>query len=414
MLRRVLSLVVCLLLAWAIVPLPAAAQSDSGEIRIVVADAVTKHPIELARVLLDGAVITSELTAKNGTVDFTDVPDGIYRARIVKSGYESLTSASFEVLDGRVVTVTFGLVEATPSGLKVIGRVTVKATASISSTTITQDSAQRRLSDDLADALNKLSGVTVSTSSDDSDAEQTISLEGHDASQTQLTLDGIPLNAPGTAGDLRGFATDLFSGASVHMGATLGGLGGSVNFTTLQPTLSWLSQGSLTAGSFGRYNYSFAESGSLGKLGIAAETVYRSSPSLVDGMLYQDASGLDYVHEGDSDVSGNLLKLRYEFGDSQSITGTFLNSARDTDVVCLRTYSPPALPCGYGPGNTDDLSMQLYSLTDNALIGATQVQASVYSMTGTTCSTSSTATSMWRPSRPLPTNRSRRPTAIRR
>ena len=66
------------------------AQSDSGEIDIVVVDATTKQPLELARVLLDGPVITSEITGKNGKVTFTDVPDGIYRARIVKRGYTSL------------------------------------------------------------------------------------------------------------------------------------------------------------------------------------------------------------------------------------------------------------------------------------------------------------------------------------
>ncbi|HKE38112.1 MAG TPA: carboxypeptidase-like regulatory domain-containing protein, partial [Candidatus Baltobacteraceae bacterium] len=177
-----------------LVPGVAPAQSDSGEIHIVVTDAATKAPIDLARVLLDGAVMASELTSKNGRVVFTDVPDGIYRARIVKRGYSSLTSASFEVIGGRVVTVSVALVEET-NGLKVIGSVSVKASATISSTSINQDSAQRKLSDDLAGALNKLSGVSVDTSSDDSDATQTISLEGHDPSQTQMTLDGIPLNA---------------------------------------------------------------------------------------------------------------------------------------------------------------------------------------------------------------------------
>jgi len=72
---------------------PALAQSDSGEIDIVVVDATTKQPLELARVLLDGPVITSEITEHNGKVTFTDVPNGIYRARIVKRGYSSLTSA---------------------------------------------------------------------------------------------------------------------------------------------------------------------------------------------------------------------------------------------------------------------------------------------------------------------------------
>ena len=70
-----------LAVAVALLAVPAVSQSDSGEITIVVTDAATKQPIGLARVLLDGAVITSELTGANGNVKFTDVPDGIYRAR---------------------------------------------------------------------------------------------------------------------------------------------------------------------------------------------------------------------------------------------------------------------------------------------------------------------------------------------
>ncbi|MBV8344304.1 MAG: TonB-dependent receptor, partial [Candidatus Eremiobacteraeota bacterium] len=282
MLRRCVGLTVVLLVMSAVVVSPARAQSESAEIDIIVVDATTKQPLELARVLLDGPVITSELTGKNGKVAFTDVPDGIYRARIVKRGYQSLTSASFEVLDGRVITVNFALALEN-GGLKVIGEVTAKASATISSNSIDQNSPQRRLSADLADALNKLSGVSVSTANDDTDATQTISLEGHDPTQTQLTLDGIPLTAPGSAGNLAGFATDLFAGASVHMGPTLGGLGGSVNFSTLQPTLSWETQVQLSAGSYGRDNYSLAETGSLGKLGLAMQTVNRLYPSLVDG-----------------------------------------------------------------------------------------------------------------------------------
>jgi len=357
------------------------AQSDSGEIDIVVTDAATKQPLELARVLLDGPVMSSELTGKNGKVTFTDVPDGIYRARIVKRGYTSLTSAQFEVLDGRVVTVSFALAMEN-GGLKVIGQVSAKASATISSSSIDQNSPQRRLSNDLADALNKLSGVTVSTSSDDSDATQTISLEGHDPSQTQLTLDGIPLNAPGSTGNLAGLATDLFQGASVHMGPSLGGLGGSVNFNTLQPTLSWITQLQMSTGSYGRYNYSVAETGSAGKLGVAVQTVDRLYPSLVDGDLYLDASGLDYVHDGDSTISGNVMSLRYEFGDTNTVSGLFLNSNRNTNIVCLRYNGDPqtTLPCGYGPNNTDASNVQLYSLSDTALLGATQLQASVFSL----------------------------------
>lgn len=381
MLRRRARAALSALLLVALTTPSVSAQSDSGEIDIIVVDAGTKQPLELARVLLDGPVITSELTGKNGKVVFTDVPDGIYRARIVRRDYTSLTSASFEVLDGRVVTVNFALALEN-GGLKVIGQVTAKASATISSSSIDQNSAQRRLSTDLADAINKLSGVTVSTSSDDSDATQTVSLEGHDPSQTQLTLDGIPLNAPGSTGNLGGFATDLFQGASVHMGPSLGGLGGSVNFSTLQPTLSWLTQMQLSAGSYGRYNYSLAETGSIGKLGLAVQTVDRLNPSLADGDVFLDASGLDYNHDGDSTISGNLISARYEFSDSDALSGLFMNSTRDTNIVCLRYNGDPqtTLPCGYGPNNTNDSNLQLYALTDNALLGATQLQASVYSM----------------------------------
>ncbi len=384
MLRRAAAFTLSLLFLWTSAESLVRAQSDSGEIDIVVVDTTTKHPLELARVLLDGPVITSEITEHNGKVTFTDVPDGIYRARIVKRGYTSLTSASFEVLDGRLVTVSFALAPDN-GGLKVIGQVTAKASATISSSSIDENSAQRRLSTDLADALNKLSGVSVSTSSDDSDAPQTISLEGHDPSQTQLTLDGIPLNAPGSAGNLGGFATDLFGGASVHTGPTLGGQGGSVNFSTLQPTLSWITQLQLSTGSYGRYNYSVGETGSLDKLGIAVQSVQRLNPSLADGDLFEDASGLDYVHDGDSSISGNVMTARYEFGDSNSITGLFMNSTRNTNIVCLRYDGDPAstLPCGYGPDNTNRSNVQLYSLTDNALIGATQLQTSVFSLDST-------------------------------
>jgi hypothetical protein len=379
--KRLLAAVLATLCIVAVSPAGVVAQQDdTGSIRIVVNDETGKAPLELARVVLDGPVITSELTDKKGEVLFTDVPDGIYRARVIRRDYQSITSSSFEVINGNYVTVTVTMALSTQ--LKVIGTVTAKSTASISTSSIGPDSAQRKLSSDLVDALSKLSGVSVQTSSDDSDAETTISLEGHDASQTALTLDGIPLNAPGAAGNIGAFATDLFTGASVRNGPQLGGLGGGVNFTTLEPTLSWESYGSLGTGTNGRYNYSFAETGSDGKLGIAVETVGRENTSWLTGLKYLDASGLDYVHDGDSDITGQFIKLRYELSDSQSISGMFLSSARSTDIVCARLQYDD-IPCGYGPNNYSAGSIGLYSLTDDALIGATSLQGSIYSIGST-------------------------------
>ncbi|MDQ2991211.1 MAG: TonB-dependent receptor, partial [Candidatus Eremiobacteraeota bacterium] len=373
--NRLMALGCAAAIALAVAPLPAFAQSDAGEIRIVVTDAATKGPVELARILLDGPVITSEFSGKNGQVRFIDVPDGIYRARVVKRGYTSVTSVQFEVLEGRAITVAVAL--APDSGnMHVIATVTSKSTATVSTSSISDDSAQRKLSNDLAGALNKLSGVSVTTSADDSDATQTISLEGHDATQTQLSLNGIPLNAPGTAGNLRGYSTDLFSGASVNFGPQVGGLGGGVNFRTIQPTLTWQSATQLSTGSSGKFNYSLGETGSLGKLGIAVQATYRSTPSLVDGMRYLDASGLDYVHDGDQTSRGSLAMLRYRISDSQTLTAQFMGSQNASALVCLSVSG--GLPCGYGPGNSNSSTFGLYSLTDTALIGDTSIQAALY------------------------------------
>ena len=53
--------------------------------------------------------------------------------------------------------------------------------------------------------------------------------------------------------------------------------------------------------------------------------------------------------------------------------------------MCLRYNGDPAttLPCGYGPNNTNYSNLQLYALTDNALLGATQLQTSIFSMDAT-------------------------------
>jgi Carboxypeptidase regulatory-like domain/TonB-dependent Receptor Plug Domain len=359
-------------------PGPVFAQSDTGEIDIVVQQATSKAPVVLARVLLDGPVITSEFTGDNGKVRFTDVPDGIYRARVFARGFQAVTSENFEVTNGRVVTITVALALSKAGNLRTIASVVAKSTATVSTNAIDQNSAQRKLSDSLADALGKLSGVTVATSSNDTDATQTVSLEGQDASQTALTLDGIPLNAPGTPGDLRGIGTDLFTRSSVSLGPQLGGLAGGVGFSSLQPTLSWQSQFSLSVGSNGKNNYSFGESGTVGKFGLAVMHSYRFMPSLLDGMQFLDTSGLYYAHEGDGQQIGSMLKVRYQADQAQTLTGMFMHNVNGSELVCAQITGP--LPCGYGPNNSFANDFKLYSLTDNALIGDTQLQGSVYGM----------------------------------
>ncbi len=372
--KRALTFTLAVAMSLAAAPFAAFAQADSGQIIINVMDSQSKAPIDMARVLLNGPVMTSEYSGPTGSVKFTDVPDGIYTARIFKRDYQAVTSDQFEVINGKTVTVSVSLAKS--QQLREIGSVTVHSTASISTSSIGDTSAQRKLSDTLADALNKLSGVSVTTSSADTDATQTVSLEGHDPSQTALSLDGIPLNAPGTAGNLAQISSDLFRGASVSFGPQTNGLGGGVNFRTLEPTLSWQGTASISAGSYGKGYWSFGETGSLGNLGIAVQHTSRSTPSLANGLRYLDASGLDYEHDGINDTQGDLVKLRYRLGQSQTLSATYLDTNQSNSLLCLQITGP--LPCGYGPDNSIASHFALYALTDSALIGQTAVQASVY------------------------------------
>jgi len=133
--------------------------------------------------------------------------------------------------------------------LRTIASVVAKSTATVSATAISNTSAQRKLSDTLADALGKLSGVNVNTSSNDSDATQTVSLEGQDASQTAMSVNGIPLNSPGMAGNVRGINSDLFTGANVSFGPQTGtpwcscrllsASPGSPGASPVTPSVSW-------------------------------------------------------------------------------------------------------------------------------------------------------------------------------
>ncbi len=352
---------------------PALAQSDTGEILIVVIDSVTGRPVESARTILVGPTTVSSLTTKAGKIDYTDAPAGIYRVRVVRSGYLGGASKDFEVLGGRSVTVEVKLAESSSGGLKVIGSVTARSTVAVNSNEIDQNSATRRISDSLADALDKNAGVSVTQSSSDPDAAVTISLHNQDESQTALSLDGIPLSAPGAAGDLRAIGTDLFSGSSTSFSGTAGSLGGGVNFRTLQPTQSLVERLNGSVGTFDRANYQVAATGSAGDLGFALEHTWRGANNPLTYRTYADQSGFAYPHEGESTALGDFLKLRYRVDDRTTVQGTALTNNTYNTALCTQFVT--LSPCGIGPGNGSTGRFGFAYATVQSLIGtvATQV-----------------------------------------
>ena len=369
---------------------PACAQSsgNTGIIRIAVTNAANGAALGDARVFLLGPSVASALTNQSGIVKYTDVASGLYRVRVSRSGFRPSTSAQFELLGEKEVDVTvvlgpsaqpLGTTTTTSSSTDADGRTTigrVAARVTVSTRDVDQDSAIRRISDSLTDALGTVAGVDVTQSSNDPDAAQTISLHGHDESQTAVTLDGIPLSAPGSAANLRNLNTDLFAGASASFGARAGALGGGVNFTTLQPTQTWQSRGSVADGSFDKYNWSLGETGSIGKLGVAVIATRRGGNNPLTFQDYLDQSGQTYPHGGESTNTGQLVKLRYGLSDDTTLTLTALQNHQTIAPLC--TQFTGVLPCGIGPNNSLTGRTQFVYGTVQSLIGQVAVQATGY------------------------------------
>jgi hypothetical protein len=383
--RRLCALFLALLLPLApLAPVSAQYSDDTGIITINVVDAATKKPLQDASITLySGASQARSLTNKSGVVKYTDVPTGIYQIRVTKGGFSTSQSPRFEVLGNkeveldinmgtqlaRIGTTTATTATTDASGMTIIGVAQAKVT--VNTRDVDQDSAVRRISDSLVDALSKIAGVDVTVASNDPDAAQTISLNGHDESQTAVTLDGIPLGAPGSAVNLRNFNSGLFAGASVNTTAQAGSLGGSVNFRTLNPTLTWVSRFAVDYGSFDKFDYSIGETGSIGKLGIAIVHSTSESNNPLTFATFTDQSGLTYPHAGESTNVGSLLKFRYALGDKT--TAIFTMTQNNNGVSSLCTQDVTLLPCGIGPGNTTANVSQLANATIQSLIGETTV-----------------------------------------
>jgi hypothetical protein len=381
---------------------PTQAQSAEGEIDLLVVDASSTKPLGDARTFLLGAQTANALTTASGSIKFTDVPVGIYRIRVQARGYNGAGTREFDVLPDRAVhvrielskrtasTATGASSEPTPASssnaganLKVIGRVTARSSVTITTTSIDADSPTRRLSNSLTGALDKLAGVSVTTDSTDPTSAVQVSLHNQDESQTALTLDGIPLSAPGAAGNLRAIGSDLFSGSQVSFSPSAGGLAGGVNFSTLQPTQALQVRANGTTGTFDRSNYGLAVTGSADKVAFVLEHTWRGGNSPLTFADYEDQSGLTYPHGGESTSLSDLVKLRYTLGDQRtSITATALDTNRDASAICAQDVTN--LPCGIGPGNQTYGRYGMAYAGIQSLIGNVQTNLTAYTNSSTT------------------------------
>ena len=277
-------------------PCAAHAQSAPAEIEVRVSNAAGL-PLADARVYVTGPLSTSQLTPRDGVIRFSDVDPGLYHIRVALAGYNGVDVDEVETLSGqrKIVEVTLtrtasklaaGATPApspAPGSLQEIGRVQARPAVTVSTVDVDEGNPIRRISENLADALDKIAGVSVFQAQQGNTL--TISLRNADPSQTSTSIGGAGV-VGAAGGTLQAIAADLSSGVSTDSTSSIATVGGAVNYRTAQPTRTWQAQAS---GSYGSYERSFAQmtlTGSYHKLGIALQHATRGGNSVLSGLRF--------------------------------------------------------------------------------------------------------------------------------
>lgn len=365
-----------------------AQQLDPGNIEVVVTDVQSRSPVANAAVfLLGGDQPISSLTDERGRIEFESMMPGTYRVSVRHAGYQQYDSASFELDPHSRVTLAIAMMPSAQGGgsrrpsassIKTIAQVTVHASASITEEDLNADSAERRISTSLSDALSKLAGVSIDNQIYGDDSGFNVSLNNHDASQTAVLVDGIHI--PGAAGNIVGPAQNLFTGASVSFTPTAGYLGGSINYQTLMPTKFWAYHVRNEIGDYGAQLFSASATGSVGKLGVAAQHVFSARDSFLSGLTYEDQSGKTYLHTGGNASLADLAKFTYPLGKRTSLRLSAMTAGTSDDPICANYTT--LLPCGYGPGSFTGNNFRQGTFAVNSLIGNVDALASLYAVSG--------------------------------
>lgn len=336
---------------------------------MAVTDATTKSPVtDAVVVLLGGDVPESSFTDSRGQVTFPDTQPGSYSLDIKKDGYNSYDVADVEVGSNQHVAVTIALESSTL--LKTIAVVVAKNSASITSTEIGADSAERKVSMSLKNALSKIAGVAIDDSTYGPNSAFGISLLNHDESQTNYSVNGIRISGPG-GGDLG----SSFTGASVNFTPTAGTTGGTINYLTAHPTKYWTYDASGTLGDFGAATEATTISGTIGRLGVALQHGFTRRDSNLSGVTFADQSGPAYLHEATSTARSDVLIANYALTPKVSLRFQEISQLSRPSAICA-TFTT-ILPCGYGPNRRTSFTESYPNVGFSALVGNAQIFANV-------------------------------------
>jgi outer membrane receptor protein involved in Fe transport len=358
-------------------------------------------PLAGAQIVLHGPQTYSGTTDRSGSVSLTTTQGGSYRVDTSAKGYLGVSIDLF-LRETASVDVTLEPLDA-PT-LRTIGSVTVDGRLTpirgvIPSVTVTRADMDRLGDDRVVDALMALPGATFERPDGGGAAAiTTVSLRGPDPSESLVELDGQLLN-DGNTGDLDLSRLPVAAFSSVNVTEGLGPedsngsntFGGSINFVSLQPTVTPQFNFQASGGSFGQSDTWINGSATHDRLGYAFaldnsnEAGYTNQTVPLFSSVDPSCQPCD-THLGSSVASHmGLGDVTWSFSQNANVTARvfLLGDVRDESSsingIDLTSPTSPTYGDFIGPGNLSFLqNIRAYQVRSESPLGAGELTANVY------------------------------------
>ncbi|HEY1730069.1 MAG TPA: TonB-dependent receptor [Candidatus Baltobacteraceae bacterium] len=375
------------------------AQSASqGTVSGVVTD-TNAGPIAGALISLSGPQVTSTTSGSDGTFS-VNVAAGTYTISVTKSGFERQTQGNVVVVSGQTNSVNVSLAAQTMTSLQVIGHVSTSAgargsintspasTAVISQQTMQDQGIQQvmQILDETPGIIAQYPGGTANPSAPASVSYPVI--RGALPYETESLIDGHPL-ANQSYGDfvityLNPYllqSIEVVKGPGASATQDNNAINGTVNFRTLEPTTERRESVVFGVDSFGGNYSNFRATGTVlnGKLGYAldyaitgtpgplqnAQSVYTgftpdtiingipnggyaaTAPATLPAKIQNPPYNVDSLYGCCYPLNtqylnrGELVKLRWNFSGSTTLTASYIGSQVAAQEISTGTYNLP-------------------------------------------------------------------------
>ncbi len=334
---------------------------SAGALDVIVTSTENHSPIAEAHVFLLGwssSTTKGLVTDRYGRIQIGDVEPGTYRLIVRSSGYADARQ-DISVRDSAVTSVNVQLARM----LKTLAVVRANSTMTEASTvTLTDRSAERKLSSNLISAINLLAGANVSLSADGQ--FNAVSIRGHDPTATGYNVGGLRV---GGSVAQYAFDPDMLNSAQIDLQHEQVAL--LLKGPSSDPTYS-VDQ---LAGGFESSRLSMMVQDTSGATGFVLAHVNRDGVSALNGASYLDESGLSYAHLGTYHAQSSMARVVAPLSPDWRASFEYLSSY-GTTAQLPDIWSGP-VPEGFGPGNFLYRDNHTFGFSINGTVGPWLVSA---------------------------------------